>query len=391
LIASLDTPTVLDRLCQLTTEVLACDNSYTVLWDPTANVYTPTAGWGNPPEWKEAFRMVQFPRAQLADLQERLAHEQVVQLDTAAWQHLPGRGLARQYGITQVLCAALWRGEELIGFQVACYRGRQQPFTPQQKRIVQGIAQIGSLALENARLLEQAERANRLKSDFLATMSHELRTPLHIIMGYTDLLLDNTFGDLLQEQADVLQRVGKSARELLELITTLLDVSRLEAGRLPVEVREAHLPELMDELEAEAKELLRGKSQLSFVWRVAPELPVLRTDRMKLKVVLKNLLGNAVKFTEQGSIAVDVHPFDGGVAFSITDTGIGIAPEALPEIFEMFRQGDSGTSRFYSGVGLGLYIVKRLLDLLGGTVTVESEVGRGSTFRVWVPRDLPPA
>ena len=315
----------------------------------------------------------------------RLEHEEVVQIVMTEPQNLLPATLPMQYsGITVSLYMALRRGGEIIGVQSAGYRGRQEPFTSQQKRIARGIAQLASLALNNAQLFGQAETANRLKTDFLATMSHELRTPLHIIMGYTGLLLEDEFGGLAPEQVNVLQRVDKSAKQLFDLITATLDVSRLEAGRLPVEVEEVDLPQLLGELEAETQDLLREKPQLSFAWQVTPGL-LLRTDRAKLKVILKNLISNAVKFTDEGSVTVDAHLCERGVEICVTDTGVGIAAEVLPEIFEMFRQADSSMTRLYRGVGLGLYIVRRLLELLRGTVAVESAVGRGSTFRVWVP------
>ena len=232
---------------------------------------------------------------------------------------------------------------------------------------------------------EAAEAANRAKSEFLASMSHELRTPLGILLGYIDLLLEKTFGSLREEQVDTLRRIDRSARELFDLITAVLDLSRLEAGRLPVEVREVQVPELLEELKAETQEV-RERASLEFVWQVEGELPPLQTDPGKVKVVVKNLIGNAVKFTKAGSITVAAHNHDGGVEISVTDTGVGISQEALELIFEPFHQVDN--SGQLGGTGLGLHIVKRLLELLGGTVTVESEVGRGSTFRVWVPRVL---
>jgi signal transduction histidine kinase len=251
-----------------------------------------------------------------------------------------------------------------------------------------GIAQFASLALENARLLEQAESANRLKSDFLATVSHELRTPLHIIMGYKDLLLEKVFGPLTLEQTDILRRLERSAQELLELITTTLEVGRIEAGRLPVEYKKVTIEALLTEVEAETR-ALQQQTSLQFVWEVAPNLPPLITDPAKLKVVLKNLIGNAVKFTEAGRVTVGAQPKREGLELWVRDTGPGIAPDMLPWIFEAFRQGDQTMTRRYGGVGLGLYIVRRLLDLLGGAIAVESRLGQGSTFRVWLPLCVP--
>ncbi len=232
---------------------------------------------------------------------------------------------------------------------------------------------------------EAAEAANRTKSEFLATMSHELRTPLNVILGYSQLMAEGEFGPLTDAQDETLERVRRNAIELHSLITSVLDLRRLEAGRMPVDVKEVQVPALLEELMAETQEAYQ-RSRLHFDWEIGAELAPIRTDPEKLKVVLRNLIGNAVKFTPQGSITVKASPKSGGVEVSVTDTGIGIPPEAQSRIFEPFWQVEHPMSPKAGGTGLGLHIVKRLLDLLDGTVTVESTVGQGSTFRVWVPQ-----
>jgi PAS domain S-box-containing protein len=231
---------------------------------------------------------------------------------------------------------------------------------------------------------EAAEAATRAKSEFLATMSHELRTPLAVVLGYTELLLEDTFGPLKEEQAASLRHIDRSARELHNLITAVLDLSRLDAGRLPLDWRETQVGAVLQEVQAETHRL-QEQMALQFVWEIEEGLPVLYTDPDKLKIVLKNLLDNAVKFTASGSITVAARRHQGGVEIRVTDTGTGIPREALDTIFEPFRQLEHAATRQHGGTGLGLHIVKRLLEVLGGTITVESEVGQGSTFRVWLP------
>lgn len=387
LIVSLDTSTLLEQVCQLTAEVIGCDYSSTFFWQPKENAYFMAATYGHTAEYREMLRALKIPRDAGAGLVDHLEKEEVVELGAVTTSPFAAEFLFQKFGGTAVLDLALRRGRELIGFQRAGYFGGRK-FSPTQKRIAQGIAQLASFALENARLLQQAESANRLKSDFLATMSHELRTPLHIIMGYTDLLLEGEFGGLTCEQQDTVLRIDRSARELFELISATLDVSRLEVGRLPVEVQEVVVRDLFAELKREVK-IDREKPQVRVQWRVASNLPVLRTDRAKLKVIVKNLLNNAMKFTETGSVTVKVRPHNGGIEVRVIDTGIGIPAEAREVIFEPFRQLEGYLTRRYEGAGLGLYIVRQFVSLLQGRIDVKSEVGRGSTFQVWLPLDIP--
>jgi len=229
---------------------------------------------------------------------------------------------------------------------------------------------------------EQAESANRLKSDFLSIVSHELRTPLISIVGYNDLLLDGIAGKLTEDQIDALQKIDKNSKRLIELINSLLDISRLEAQ--PAERKEINVSNLIDEVKTETMDICE-QSGLDFVWKVEPGLPSLRTDPAKLKIVIKNLISNAVKFTEKGKVVIDAHKKDGGIEIDVADTGVGISPEALQFIFEPFRQGESPLTRRHGGAGMGLYVAKRLVKTLGGTVSVDSEIGRGSTFHVLMP------
>jgi signal transduction histidine kinase len=387
LIALPDTRRILDALCRLTTEVLGCDASHTYLRDAEREQYAAAAGYGDTPEQWEALRLVHYPQRILGGFHERIEQVDIEQYSLDEISPRPS-ALLRQFDTRTVLCVALRRGGKVIGVQSAEYRGRHQAFTPQQMRIARGIAHLASLALETARLVEELEAADRLKSEFVATMSHELRSPLNIIIGYHELLLDGGFGPLTGAQHEPLRRADRSARELLDLINATLDLSRLEAKRITLDLGDVVVADLVDELGRELSDH-PDRPDIEIRWYTPPDLPRLRTDRVKLKMVLKNLVENALKFTERGRVELAAAGLDGGVELRVTDTGVGIAPEARRLIFEPFRQVNAGPGQVRDGAGLGLYIVKQLLAVLGGAITLESEVGSGSTFRVWLPLAAP--
>ena len=383
LIAALNAPNLHDRLCEITARVLQCDRSHTLLFDADERVYRFVGSFGIDPKEVPLWHVISLPEALGASIVERLEIDDVTQTD--AQRDATIAALAAQQGLSAMMWMALRRGKEIIGVHIAAYCGGATAFSPQHERIARGIAQLASLALDNARLVHELERANQLKSEFVATMSHELRTPLNIILGYHSLLLDGTFGELQPEQRDSVERADRNARTLAELISTTLDMSRLQSGHLPLDLREFPLTELLQEIEAETRDLPRNPD-VRLEWHPPSSPQPLYSDPSKIKVVVRNLVGNAIKFTRRGAIAVRAHAAKGGVEISVEDSGAGIAPELLPVIFEPFRQG---ADDHQGGVGLGLYIVRRLLAELGGSVDVESMLGRGSTFRVWVPLRAP--
>lgn len=380
MITSLDTRVVLDRLCQLTTEVLGSDCSHTLLWSATDRVWVVAAGHGDLPEQWERIRAVRIRPEELQSLVDRLEHRDVVEI-YREMSHDP-------VGATTGFRMALRRGGKLVGIHAASWLRGSPLFTRSQQRIAAGIGQIASMVLENLQLVDELERANKLKSDFVATMSHELRTPLNVILGYNDLLLDGAFGELPEEQRDAQRRIERSAWELLDLINATLDVSRIESGHLPVVVCRVRLQDLADDINRETREM-QARPGLSLTWDIPADLPPLQSDPVKLKVILKNLVTNALKFTDEGEVAVHAKLENGRVHLVVDDTGIGIPPDSLETVFEPFRQLDASMTRRHGGVGLGLYITRRLCELMGGTVSVRSEVGKGSSFRVELPNPTP--
>lgn len=231
---------------------------------------------------------------------------------------------------------------------------------------------------------EAAEAASKAKSVFLANMSHELRTPLNSIINFARILISGLRGEVNEGQKDYLNRIRVSGEHLLGLINDILDLSKIEAGRVELHPEQIQLAELIQSVMATAAGLVKGKP-IELRQELAADLSLVEADRTRLRQVLLNLLSNAAKFTDEGSITVRAVPNNGYVLVSVEDTGIGIAPEYLDTIFEEFQQVDSGTSRRYEGTGLGLAICRRLIELHGGRIWVESTVGKGSVFHFSLP------
>ena len=247
------------------------------------------------------------------------------------------------------------------------------------------VAELEESSLAKQRALELSESANRSKSEFLANMSHELRTPLNSVIGFADVLLKNRKGNLLESDVTYLTRIKDNGSHLLSIISDILDLSRIEAGRLEIEIESVGLKGVVMEIfESLGTTARRPGVQLSA--EIPEGLEPIRTDRTRLRQVLTNLIGNALKFTSQGSVRVRVEASGAQPRLiEVIDTGIGIPEDRLKQVFRAFEQADNTTRRKFGGTGLGLSISQSLCELLGYRLEVDSEVGKGSTFRVVLP------
>ena len=314
----------------------------------------------------------------------------IADLQNAGEDFALGRELAIKYGHHSILAVPLIREGRALG-TILVRRTEVRPFEQKHITLLTTFADQAAIAIENVRLFDeiqdksrQLEVASQHKSQFLANMSHELRTPLNAILGYTELMADGIYGELPEKTMGVLKRLESNGRHLLGLINDVLDLSKIEAGQLVLELTDYSLEDIAQTVRSTLEPLAADK-KLAFKVEVAPKMPAGHGDGRRLTQVVINLVGNAIKFTDAGEVVIKATATDGSFHLSVGDTGPGISAADQAKLFQEFQQADNAITRKKGGTGLGLAISKRIIEMHGGKIWVESQVGQGSTFSFMVP------
>jgi PAS domain S-box-containing protein len=293
----------------------------------------------------------------------------------------PGR-VTHMFGVRGFLAAPLMsKSGEVMGV-IRALSKKPRTFTSREIDLFEQLSNGAAIAIENERLYVDLEKSNKVKSEFLSVMSHELRTPLNIIMGYAALIKDDMVDDADQGHRSALVKIETQANELLRIVSSIVQATEIESGAITIRKHEVDVCQLMQELRTQYDAPL--EKNLVLVWKYPQILPSLVTDKVLLTQILQKLIDNAIKFTKRGAVTVSAR-VNGHYEFEISDTGIGIPEGSLPVVFDMFKQVDSSSTREFGGAGLGLYIVKKYTEMLGGSVTVESALDKGSSFMVSIP------
>ena len=381
---------VLDALIQSATRLCKSDCGF--IFTREGDEYHPTASFGATPEQLEFLRGRHLTSTSGTLVGRAAQTRQMVQIEDARNDpDYPWSESLAFLGFRTMLGVPMLREGEPIGV-VAIWRDEVRPFSERDKQLVMTFADQAVIAIENVRLFReiqdksrQLEIANQHKSEFLANMSHELRTPLNAIIGFSEVLLERMFGELNEKQDDYLKDIFSSGKHLLSLINDILDLSKIEAGRMELDVENFDVPAAL----GNAMTLVRERAQrhgITLGLDVAAEVGEMRADERKFKQILVNLLTNAVKFTpDDGKVDVRARLTDGVLEVAVRDTGIGIAPQDQAAVFEEFRPVGRHYTNQQEGTGLGLALTQRFIELHGGTIRLESELGKGSVFTFTLP------
>jgi signal transduction histidine kinase len=394
--ASLDLKVVLETIVRRAADLAGADGATIFHYNRAERRFRLWHAAGLDPAFEAKLRelLVYEDRTELGHATRDNAPVELPDLRTLA--SAPIRDMALAAGYLSALIVPLRRGERIFGALVVQRRAAGH-FGGNTLDILQTFASQSVLAIQNARLFREIEEKSRQlevasqhKSQFLANMSHELRTPLNAILGYAELLADGIYGELSEKARSVLERMQSNGKHLLGLINDVLDLSKIEAGQLMLAIEDYSMPGVVHSVVAATESLAKAKG-LTLTSALPQGLPLGRGDERRLLQVVLNLVGNAIKFTDRGSVEIAVRVVDQRFDLSVKDTGPGISKADQSRIFEEFQQVDNSNTRKKGGTGLGLAISKRIVEMHGGTIGVESEPGKGSVFHIVIPIQVEPA
>ena len=387
--STLDPETVLTSIVRHAVQLSKTDAGTIYEFDEDEHVFVPRINYGVSNEFIAAIRKSRpyvGDKSVIGQASVKRAPEQVQDIMKMPYP-IP---FVRKAGFRALLALPLLREDRLIGGLVV-RRKEAGEFPPPVVDLLQTFAAQSVIAIHNARLFREIEQkgreleiANKHKSEFLANMSHELRTPLNAILGYTELILDNIYGNVPGKIQEVLKRLEKSGRHLLSLINDVLDLSKIEAGQISLSLNEYSMLEVI-QTAFTSLEALASEKNLNLKVDVSKDIPTGKGDEQRISQVILNLVGNAIKFTNEGEIKAEANVADQTFLVSISDSGPGLAEADQKKIFEEFHQVDSSSTRKKGGTGLGLTISKKIVDMHGGRIWVDSTLGKGSTFRFTLP------
>lgn len=388
--STLDLKTVLSSIVRHAVQLSKADAGTIYEFDESKQVFVPQINYGVSQDYIEAIREAGLhvgDETVIGRAAIKRGPNQIPDLDK-----VPDYPLShvKQAGFRALLAVPLLRENSLIGGLIVRRKAAGE-FPEPVLQLLQTFAAQSVLAIHNARLFREIEEkgreieiANKHKSEFLANMSHELRTPLNAILGYTELILDHIYGEVPEKIREVLERLEKNGRHLLGLINDVLDLSKIEAGQLTLALSEYSMGEVVQTVFTSV-EALAAEKKLELKVMIPTDLPKGKGDEQRIAQVLLNLLGNAIKFTDEGEVRVEVTVSNETLWVSVFDTGPGLSEADQRMIFEEFHQADGSSTRKKGGTGLGLAIAKRIVEMHGGRIGVESTLGKGSTFYFTLP------